>query len=93
MYSLLDFTFFSCEHTGNKQPAWIRKSQEKADESVPFLENTARIHGQTEAAACLTASTQLSCLLWLHPACCRVEGGCCPCNCAVEPQASSALPE
>lgn len=24
------------------------------DESVPFLENTARFHGQTEAAACLT---------------------------------------
>lgn len=25
-----------------------------ADESVQFLENTARFHGQTEAAACLT---------------------------------------
>lgn len=69
---------------------WIRKSRGKEDESVPFLENTVRIHGQTEAAACLTASTQLSCLLWLHPACCRVEGGCCPCNCCRSPGIVSA---
>lgn len=85
------YCFFSRVNTQETNSLrWIRKSRRKADESVPFLENTARIHGQTEAAACVTASTQLSCLLWLHPACCRVEGGCCPCNCAVDPRASSA---
>lgn len=91
MYSLLDFDIFfffmwTCRKLTDSVDSEVMG---KADESDLILENTARIHGQTEAAACLTASKQLSCLLWLHPACCRVEGGCCPWNCAVGPRASS----
>lgn len=46
--------------------------------------------GQTEVAACLSDPTQLSNLLWLRPGCCRVEGGCCPCNCCRSPGDISA---